>query len=91
MLQLSEATAFRIKELMRERSLTQYALAKKSGLSPSTLNTILAGKTPGRIDMTILNIRRGLEIEMTEFYDIDLLSAKTLSMTDKKFCRQATF
>lgn len=42
MLQLSEATALRIKELMRKRSLTQYALAKKSGLSPSTLNTILA-------------------------------------------------
>ena len=62
MLQLSEATALRIKELMRKRSLTQYALAKKSGLSPSTLNTILAGKTPGRIDMMILNICRGLEI-----------------------------
>ena len=77
MLQLSEATALRIKELMRKRSLTQYALAKKSGLSPSTLNTILAGKTPGRIDM-ILNICRGLEIEMTEFYDIDLLKRENI-------------
>lgn len=48
MLQLSEATALRIKELMRKRSLTQYALAKKSGLSPSTLNTILAGKNAGQ-------------------------------------------
>ena len=62
MLQLSEATALRIKELMRKRSLTQYALAKKSGLSPSTLNTILAGKTPGR----------------TEFYDIDLLKRENI-------------
>ena len=78
MLQLSEATAFRIKELMRERSLTQYALAKKSGLSRSTLNTILAVKTPGIIDMTILNICRGLEIEMTEFYDIDLLKRENI-------------
>lgn len=77
MLQLSEATALRIKELMRKRSLTQ-SLAKKSGLSPSTLNTILAGKTPGRIDMTILNICRGLEIEMTEFYDIDLLKRENI-------------
>ena len=78
MLQLSEATALRIKELMRKRTLTQYALAKKSGLSPSTLNTILAGKTPGRIDMMILNICRGLEIEMTEFYDIDLLKRENI-------------
>mgnify|MGYP001096480429 FL=1 len=78
MLQLSEATALRIKELMRKRSLTQYALAKKSGLSPSTLNTLLAGNTPVRIAMTILNICRGLEIEMTEFYDIDLLKRENI-------------
>ena len=76
MLQLSEATALRIKELMRKRSLTQYALAKKSGLSPSTLNTILAGKTPGRIDMMILNI--GLVIALLGQMSAYLLPAALL-------------
>ena len=63
MMQFSKAVALRIRELMKERQLTQYALAKRSGISTSTLNTVLSGKLPGRIDTTMLNICRGLDIE----------------------------
>lgn len=48
MMQFSKAVALRIRELMKERQLTQYALAKRSGISTSTLNTVLSGKLPGR-------------------------------------------
>lgn len=64
MMQFSKAVALRIRELMKERQLTQYALAKRSGISTSTLNTVLSGKLPGRIDTTMLNICRGLDIEL---------------------------
>lgn len=68
MMQFSKAVALRIRELMKERQLTQYALAKRSGISTSTLNTVLSGKLPGRIDTTMLNICRGLDIELADFY-----------------------
>lgn len=71
MMQFSKAVALRIRELMKERQLTQYALAKRSGISTSTLNTVLSGKLPGRIDTTMLNICRGLEIELADFYNKD--------------------
>ena len=79
MMQFSKAVSMRIKELMKERKLTQYALAKRSGLSTSTLNTVLLGKLPGRLDTTILNICRGLDIEMSDFYDTEILKKKNIA------------
>ena len=79
MMQFSKAVALRIRELMKERQLTQYALAKRSGISTSTLNTVLSGKLPGRIDTTMLNICRGLDIELADFYNSECLKRKNIA------------
>lgn len=79
MMQFSKAVALRIRELMKERQLTQYASAKRSGISTSTLNTVLSGKLPGRIDTTMLNICRGLDIELADFYNTESLKRKNIA------------
>ena len=79
MMQFSKAVALRIRELMKERQLTQYALAKRSGISTSTLNTVLSGKLPGRIDTTMLNICRELDIELADFYNTESLKRKNIA------------
>ena len=79
MMQFSKAVALRIRELMKERQFTQYALAKRSGISTSTLNTVLSGKLPGRIDTTMLNICRVLDIELADFYNTESLKRKNIA------------
>lgn len=41
---LTNALIKRIKELIKDRKITQYELFKRSGVIPSTINMILKGK-----------------------------------------------
>lgn len=69
-----EAVAARIQDLCEQKNMTVNGLANLSGLSPSTVKSIIYGasKNPGVATVKILC--DGLEISLVEFFDSPLFS-----------------
>ena len=70
---LTNALIKRIKELIKDRKMTQYQLSKSSGLSQSTLSTILTKQVKTIHFTTLFDICFGLNIELSDFFDCDYL------------------
>ena len=66
-----EAVAARILELCDERNITVNALATNSGISPSTLYSMLNEKSQNPGVISIKKLCDGLEISIREFFDSD--------------------
>lgn len=67
-----EAVAQRILELCRERNIVVNALANISGVSPSTIYSMLNQKSQNPGVVSIKKICDGLEITVREFFDSPL-------------------
>lgn len=67
-MQLSEAVRKRIIKLTSDRNITLHRLSLESGISYSTLNSFINGKSKSPKLVTILHICEGLEIELSEFF-----------------------
>lgn len=67
-----EAVAKRILELCDERSLAVNALANISGVSPSTIYSMLNEKSQNPGVVSLKKICDGLEISIREFFDSDI-------------------
>ena len=73
-LKLNEAVAYRIKELCKERGITQYQLYLKTGVPQSTLSTIMKCSYPSMKLRIIYEICDGVEIELQDFFDSDVFN-----------------
>lgn len=67
-----EAVAQRILELCRERNIAVNALANISGVSPSTIYSMLNQKSQNPGVVSIKKICDGLEITVRQFFDSPL-------------------
>lgn len=67
-----EAVAQRILELCRERNIAVNALANISGVSPSTIYSMLNQKSQNPGIVSIKKICDGLEITVRQFFDSPL-------------------
>ena len=67
-----EAVAQRILELCRERNIAVNALANISGVSPSTIYSMLNQKSQNQGVVSIKKICDGLEITVRQFFDSPL-------------------
>ena len=67
-----EAIAQRIVDLCRERSLAINALANISGVSPSTIYSMLNEKSMNPGVISIKKLCDGLDISVRAFFDCDL-------------------
>lgn len=67
-----EAVAQRILELCRERNIAVNALANISGVSPSTIYSMLNQKSQNQGVVSIKKICDGLEITVREFFNSPL-------------------
>ena len=67
-----EAVAQRILELCRERNIAVNTLANISGISPSTIYSMLNQKSQNPGVVSIKKICDGLEITVREFFDSPL-------------------
>ena len=67
-----EAVAMRILELCQEREIAVNALATISGVSPSTVYSMLNEKIQNPGVVSIKKICDGLEISLREFFDCEL-------------------
>jgi len=77
-MQLNEAISRRIKELCKERNMTQYKLSMKSGVPQSTLSTIMNCSFPSMKIRIIYEICEGFEINIKDFFDSPLFDRENL-------------
>ena len=77
---IKQAIANRILQLCRENNITLNKLSTISGITRSTLNDVVYGKSNNPTIKTIYYICFGLEIELKDFFDSDLF--KDLSDND---------
>lgn len=69
-----QAVAQRIIDLCNERDIAINALANMSGVSPSTIYSMLNEKSQNPGVVSIKKICDGLEISLREFFDCDLFN-----------------
>ena len=70
-----EAIAKRILDLCAQRNMAINALASISGVSPSTIYSMLNEKSKNPGIVSIKKLCDGLEISIREFFDCDLFDA----------------
>lgn len=82
-MKLNKAFALRVREILKEKGMTQYKLAQETGLYHSTMTDILNCKyqTPNFRNMTL--IIKALGMSMKEFFDSDLFNFDKLEIEEK--------
>ena len=68
-MQLNEAVSARLKELLQERSMTQYQLYMKSGVPKSSIGNIVNCAYDSVKLRVIHEICQGMEINISEFFN----------------------
>lgn len=77
---ISEAVAIRIKELLKLNNLTQYKLEQKACLSHDTIKSIMKGKAKGVNLKTVISIADGFGMTISEFLNSSLFSYNNLNI-----------
>lgn len=82
-MKLNKAFALRVRELLKERKMTQYKLAQETGLYHSTMTDILNCKyqTPNFRNMAV--IIQALYVTTAEFFDSPYFNFETLEIEEK--------
>ena len=82
-IKLNKAFASRVRELLKEKGMTQYKLAQETGLYHSTMTDILNCKyqTPNFKNMAL--IIKTLGISMAEFFNSELFNFESLELEEK--------
>ena len=62
----------RIRQLREGKKMTQYALANQSGVSPTTVYSMLNQKSQNPGIVSLQKLCDGLEISLRKFFDTDL-------------------
>ena len=71
-MKICEATTLRIQELRKEKRMTVYSLIYQSGMTASTVKSILSGKSKNPGIVNIEKIAEGLGVTIREFYDSEI-------------------
>ena len=71
-MKIQEATTERIQQLRKEKRMSVYALIYQSGMPPSTVKSILHGKSQNPGIVNIKRLAEGLGVTIREFYDSEL-------------------
>lgn len=71
-MKIQEATTLRIQQLRKQKRLSVYALIYQSGMPPSTVKSILHGKSQNPGIVNIKRLAEGLGVTIREFYDSEI-------------------
>ena len=75
---LSEAVAFRVRAILKERNMTQYRLEQNSGVNHSTMNCLLNGRYKSCNLTTVVLVIRALGMTVAEFFDDPIFESEDL-------------
>ena len=77
---ISQAVALRIRELLKQNDMTQYKLEHNACLSHDTIKSIMKGKAKGVNLKTLIAISDGFGITVSEFLNSELFLYDNLNM-----------
>ena len=66
---LQEAIKYRVLDLCQKNNITINGLAMLSGMSQSTINSLIDGSSKNHKILTILRICLGLNMDLKDFFD----------------------
>ena len=70
--------SLRVRNLLKANLLSQYDLSQRSGIPNSTLSTVLKEKCKGVNSETLLNICRGFDIRIKDFFDDEMFEPENI-------------
>lgn len=74
-MRIKEAIILRFRQLCTERKITYNALATRSGVTPSTVYSMM---NEGRKDLSVITVKKlcdGLDISLSDFFDDPIFHA----------------
>ena len=77
---ISQAVALRIKQLLEEKKISQYKLERKACLSHETVKSIMKGKAKGVNLKTVVAIADGFDMTVSQFLDCELFLYQNLEI-----------
>ncbi|MFA6867474.1 MAG: helix-turn-helix transcriptional regulator [Clostridia bacterium] len=80
MMTLNQAFAIRVRELLKEKKITQYRLEQSTGLYHSTVNAILNNKVKASNFNTMALIIKELGISITDFFNSPVFNFDELNV-----------
>ena len=75
---IGNATALRIKKLLKERDMTQYRLEQNAGILHGSMHSIVSGQTKDIQLGTIIKIAKGFDMSFIEFLDDPIFHSEEL-------------
>lgn len=76
---LNEAIALRLKEILRQKGITQYRLSQLSGIAESSISDICRQKCKKLSIHVVYELTDGLEMGIDEFFGSDLFKRENIS------------
>lgn len=82
-MKLNEAFAKRVKQVLRDKNMTQYKLGLETGIYHSTMTDILTCKYKSPNFRNMVLIIKALGISMPDFFDCEEFSFNNLEIEEK--------
>ena len=82
-IKLNKAFALRVREVLKEKKMTQYKLAQETGLYHSTLTDILNCKYKTSNFRNMALIVKALNMSFSEFFNSEYFDFKNLEIEEK--------
>lgn len=82
-MKLNQAFALRVKQVLKEKKMTQYKLAQETGLYQSTMTDILRCKYQTPNFKNVALIINALGLTMAEFFDSEYFKFENLEIEEK--------
>ena len=79
-MKISTAVALRISNILRERNMSQYRLEKMIDMPHNTMKTLMHERNDGVNLKTVLQIIRGLDMTVAQFFDDPLFESTELEI-----------
>ncbi len=77
---INQALAIRVRELLKEKKMSQYKLEQETGLYHSTMNAILNNRVKASNFKSIALIVRALDMSLTEFFNHPVFNFNNLEI-----------
>ena len=81
-MKLSTAVAERISNILAERQMSQYRLEKIIAMPHNTLKTLMSGRNKSVNLRTVMQIVKGLDMTVAEFFNDPLFESEDLEIYD---------
>lgn len=77
---LNQAFSIRVKQILKEKKMTQYKLEQLTGIYHSTMTSILTGKTKASNFNTMASIISVLGLSISDFFNHEVFNFENLTI-----------